>query len=202
MLLAKGDLHSAEGQVSSAWYFLICESLVFQPYHCPKGGVLRWYVFPFVVQNLFSSKGKKALNQYSLVFPEKNKGKVWMLLPIFACNSAWSWDILWPLPFTTFSWRRKEDGSERKTLSSCGCRPKCWEMFSLLHSQPLECVLSFYSSSSTKSCLGNLDQRLSWQPQTGVMHYQGAQIFFLQATWAFKMLSISCKNSLDCHHLS
>lgn len=60
MLLPKGDLHSAEGQVSSAWYFLTCESLVFQPYHCPKAGVLGlWYVFPFVVQNSFSLKEKK-----------------------------------------------------------------------------------------------------------------------------------------------
>lgn len=38
----------------------------------------------------------------------------------------------------------------------------------------------------------NLAQRLSWQPQRGVRHYQGAQIFFLSATWGFKMLSISC----------
>lgn len=95
------------------------------------------------------------------------------------------------MPFPTFSWGRK-DGSGCKTLPSCGCRPKSWELFLLLHSPPLECILFFYSTSSTKNPLGNLAQRLSWQPQRGVRHYQGAQIFFLSATWGFKMLSISC----------
>lgn len=55
MLLAKGDLHIATGLVSSAWYFLTCESLVFQPYRSPKAGVLKlWYAFPFMVQNFLN----------------------------------------------------------------------------------------------------------------------------------------------------
>lgn len=109
VVMAKGHLQCAKGQMSSAWYFLTWGSLVSEPYHCPKAGVLKlWYVFPFTVQNSFSPKGEKDPNQCSQIFLAKNKGSVWVPLSICTIISAWSLDSL---SLSSFSWERKEDGT-------------------------------------------------------------------------------------------
>lgn len=172
-------LHSAESQVSSAWYFLTCESSVFQPYHCPKAGVLRlWYVFPFMVQNSLSSKEKEPWINATWSFLQRI---TWMFgcLFLFLHVGQMELEASLPtaLPFPTF--QRRRDGFGWKMLPSCECRPKSWELFLLLHSWPLSIYTLFFYSSSTKNPLGNAVQRLSWQTQRRVRHYQETQNFFL-----------------------
>lgn len=135
----------------------------------------------------FSTDGKKGPNPYSLVCSQRIKGVPGcpFLLTHVAQHSAGSFMNHYPfLPIL----KREKMGLVQDT-SILWRQTK--ELRAVLAATPAgDSVLIFYSS-SIKNPLGNLAQRLSWQPQGGVKCYQGALIF-LQGTWGFKMLSIHC----------
>lgn len=177
---------------------------MFQPYRCPKAGVLRlWYVFPFMVQKSFSPKEKKKKFWTNAAWPflQRIKGMFeWLFLFLHvAQRGAGSFSNQCPsLPFLEgekmgLDARHFHPVDADRRAESCSC---CY-IHHLLN------VFSFSIAPAAPRTLwetwpkGSLD---NLREVSGIIKEHRSSSYRLPG--ASKCYPSAAINSLDCHLLS